>query len=160
MDDISRDALLFHKWANLELLDQCAKLSDSQLQLTAPGTYGTIADTLMHLLRAEQGYIRRLTGVKPVRSEKVPFPGVDALKEEFRRSGDALLAAAEALEPQDTTEAEYDKGEVVKLRQSLVVVQAIHHGNDHRTHIYTILGSHSIPFEGIDVWSYGLVVQC
>jgi len=160
MDDIWRDALLFHKWANLKVLDACANLSDEQLQLTSPGTYGTIADTLMHLLRAEQGYIRRLTGTKPVRTEKVPFPGVDALRGEFAKSADALLEAAAALKPEDTTVAEYDSGEMVTLRQSLVVVQAIHHGNDHRTHIYTILGSHGIPFEEIDVWGYGLVRQC
>ena len=82
------------------------------------------------------------------------------MRKPFSDSGDALLAAAAALKPDDTTQAEYDDGQIVKLPQSVVVVQAIHHGNDHRTHIYTILGSHSIAFEAIDVWSYGLVVQC
>jgi hypothetical protein len=70
------------------------------------------------------------------------------------------MEAAAALKPEDTTVAEYDDGDMVTLRQSLIVVQAIHHGNDHRTHIYTILGSHGIPFEEIDVWGYGLVGQC
>ena len=160
MDDIWRDALLFHKWANLKVLDACANLSAEQLQLTAPGTYGTIADTLQHLLGAEQGYVRRLTNAERIRSEARPFPGVEALRGEFAKSSDALLEAAAALEPEDTTVAEYDNGNMVTLRQSLIVVQAIHHGNDHRTHIYTILGSHSIPFEEIDVWGYGLVGQC
>jgi uncharacterized damage-inducible protein DinB len=160
MDDIWRDALLFHKWANQKVLDACANLSGEQLRLTAPGTYGTIADTLQHLLSAERGYVRRLTNAERIRSQAGPFPGVEALKGEFAKSDDALMEAAAALKPEDTTVAEYDDGDMVTLRQSLVVVQAIHHGNDHRTHIYTILGSHGIPFEEIDVWGYGLVGQC
>ena len=57
MDDIWRDALLYNKWANLQLLDSCARLSEQQLQLASPGTYGSIADTWLHLLAAEQRYI-------------------------------------------------------------------------------------------------------
>ena len=159
MDDIWRDTLLYHKWANLQLLDECARLSNEQLGLAAPGTYGTIADTWMHLLGAEQRYLRRLTGAEPTLSEKQPFPGITELKKHAIRSGDALVAGAAALKPEDTTDVDYD-GHIVKLRLSLIVVQAIHHGNDHRTHICTILGSHSIPFQDIDVWGYGLLGQC
>ena len=36
------------------LLDVCAGLSPDQLDLTAPGTYGTVAGTWLHLLAAEQ----------------------------------------------------------------------------------------------------------
>jgi len=160
MEDIWRDALLFHRWANLKVLDACATLSDEQLQLTAPGTYGSVAATLLHLLRAEEGYVRRLQGAPRTQPGDGSFPGVRALREPFGRSADRLLEAAAALKPEDTTVAEFDNGEMVTLRQSLIVVQAVHHGNDHRTHIYTILGSHGIPFEEIDVWGYGLVVQC
>lgn len=159
VDDIWRDALLYNRWANLELLDQCAKLSEDQLQLTVAGTYGTVAATWMHLLAAEQRYLRRLTGTAPALSEKDSFPGVAALKEHARRSGESLVAAAERLGPADTTDADYD-GRIVRLRKSLIVVQAIHHGNDHRTQIGTILLNHSIPLENIDVWGYGLTVQC
>src|SRR6266571_1813977 len=157
MDDIWRDALLFHKWANMKVLDACANLSDEQLQLTSPGTYGTIAATLQHLLRAEEAYIRRLQGAPRPQTDEGSFPGVHAIREPFRRAADKLLEAAAALKPEDTSVAEYDDGEMITLRQSLVVVQAIHHGNDHRTHIYTILGSHGIPFEEIDVWGYRLL---
>lgn len=159
MDDIWRDALLYNRWANLELLDQCASLSEEQLQLTVPGTYGTIAASWLHILAAEQRYVRRLTGVEPVLSEREAFPGVAALKEHARRSGDALVTAAERLGPSDTTEVDYD-GHTVRLRKSLLVVQAIHHGNDHRTQIGTIMLSHALRLVDIDVWAYGLGVQC
>lgn len=159
MDEITRDALHYHRWANLELLDQCAKLTAEQLRLTAPGTYGSIADTWMHIAGAEQRYVRRLTGAEPSLNEKHDFPGIAALKEHLRRSGDALLAGAERLGPSDTTEVDYD-GRKVTWRKSLIVVQAIHHGNDHRTQIGTIMLSHSLSLTEIDVWAYGLTVQC
>ena len=156
LDDISRDALLYHRWANLELLDQCAPLTGEQLRLTAPGTYGSIAETWMHIAGAEQRYLRRLTGSEILISEKHDFPGIPALKEHLSRSGDALLAVARALGPEDTTEVDYD-GRKMTWRNSLLVVQAIHHGNDHRTQIGTILLSHSLALADIDVWAYGLM---
>ena len=159
MDDIWRDALLYNKWANLGVLDGCESVGDDQLELTVPGTYGTIKATLIHMLAGEQRYVRRLTGAAPALKEEAVFPGIAALREHARRSGDALVAAAAALEPDATTQADYD-GTMVTLRKSLVVVQAIHHGNDHRAQIGTILGAHSLPVPEVDVWAYGLTVRC
>ena len=70
MDQLLIEAFRYNKWANLHLLDVCAKLSDDQLQLTAPGTYGTISSTLLHLVAAEQRYLRRLAGTKPEINER------------------------------------------------------------------------------------------
>jgi uncharacterized damage-inducible protein DinB len=153
MDDIWRDALLYNKWANLQVIDACGKLTADQMELTVPSTYGTIAANLMHILGAEQRYLRRLTGAEPTLSEKVPFPGLDALREHAIRSGDGLVEAAAGLHPDETTQVDFD-GEMVGMRKSLIVVQAIHHGNDHRTQIGMILGQHSLPVPEIDVWSY------
>jgi len=148
------EAFRYNKWANLNLLDVCTGLSNEQLQLTAAGTYGTIAATLMHLLAAEQRYLRRLMGTKPELHERDPEPTVAVLKEHATRSGDALIEVAGRLEPDATIEEERD-GRMMKLHLGVVLVQAMHHGNDHRTHICTILGSHGIPYGGMDVWAYG-----
>jgi uncharacterized damage-inducible protein DinB len=159
MDAIWRDALLYNKWANLQILADCRELDRAQLELKAPGAYGSIADMLVHLLSAEQRYIRRLTGSEPTLNEKHEFPGVDKLIEHARHSGDALVRAAESLKAEDTTEVDYD-GRKVSLRKSLIVVQAIHHGNDHRTQVGMILESNSIPHQEIDVWHYAMALQC
>ena len=42
-----------------------------------------------------------------------------------------------------------------KLYSGVVLMQALHHGNDHRTHICTILGHHGLPYSDMDVWAYG-----
>jgi uncharacterized damage-inducible protein DinB len=38
------------------------KLSSEQLESRAAGTYGTIYETIVHLVRAEAAYLHRLTG--------------------------------------------------------------------------------------------------
>jgi uncharacterized damage-inducible protein DinB len=150
------EAFRYNKWANLHLLDVCAKLSDEQLQLTTPGTYGTIAATLLHLMSAEQRYLRRLTpGSKPDINERdATPPSVAVLREHAVRSGDQLIEAAGRIKPADTIEEERD-GQIMRLHLWVVAVQAMHHGNDHRTHICTILGAHDIPYGDMDVWAYG-----
>lgn len=144
----------YHKWANLHLLDVCAKLSDEQLQLTAPGTYGTIAATVQHLLAAEQRYLWRLGGSEGRFTESNQFPGISALSEQAARSGDQLIEAAGRINGDDTIETTF-QGDAVKIHAGVLLIQAMHHGNDHRTHICTILGHHGIPYGDMDVWAYG-----
>ena len=153
MDELLTEAFRYNKWANLQLLDVCGKLSQEQLQLTAPGTYGTIANTWLHLLTAEQRYLTRLGGGEPQINERDAVPGLDVLKEMAARSGDQLIAAAPRVKPDETIVDARRGG--VKLHLGIVLIQALHHGNDHRTHICTILGHHQIPYGDLDVWAYG-----
>jgi uncharacterized damage-inducible protein DinB len=88
----------FHhnRWANLSLLDACAGLSDAQWDASAPGTYGSVRDTLVHLLAAEQRYVMLLAGASApqVVSEREPFPGVERLRASADWSGGALAQVA------------------------------------------------------------------
>ena len=154
MDELWIEAFRYNRWANLHLLDVCAKLSEDQLHLTAPGTYGTVAATFLHLLAAEQRYLRRLTGTKPEISEREAAPTMAVLTEHAARSGDQLIEAARRITPEDSIEEERG-GRLTKLQLGVVIVQALHHGNDHRTHICTILGHHQIAYGDMDVWAYG-----
>ena len=148
------EAFRYNRWANLHLLDVCATLSEDQLQLTAAGTYGTIAATFLHLVSAEQRYLRRLAGTTPEINERDPAPTVAVLREHAARSGDQLIEAARRVTPEDTIDEERD-GKLIRLRLGVVIIQALHHGNDHRTHVCTILGQHGIPYGEMDVWAYG-----
>jgi uncharacterized damage-inducible protein DinB len=154
MGPVLDEAFRYNRWANLHLLDVCKRLSDDQFQLTTPGTYGTIAATLMHLLSAEQRYMKRFGAGEPRINERDAFPGVAALTEHAERSGDQLIDVASRIRPDDTIE-EKRGGDAFKLELGVVLLQAMHHGNDHRTHICTILGAHGIEYGGMDVWAYG-----
>jgi uncharacterized damage-inducible protein DinB len=154
LDQLLIEAFRYNRWANLHLLDVCAQLTDEQLQLTAPGTYGTIAATFLHLLAAEQRYLRRLAGTKPAISEREAAPTMAVMRKHAAHSGDQLIEAAKRITPEDAIDEERD-GRLTKLHLGVVIVQALHHGNDHRTHICTILGHHQIPYGEMDVWAFG-----
>ena len=151
------EAFRYNKWANLHLLEVCASFTDEQLQLTAPGTYGSLERTLMHLLGAEQRYVQRLGGDEPRIRSKSDFPGVSALVEHARRSSDDLITLAGRTEPDEFIEEEDEDGRV-RIQSGVVLIQALHHGNDHRTHICTILGHHGLAYGDMDVWAYGEAV--
>ena len=54
--------ILYNNWANQAVLQSCQKLDKGQLATTKPGAYGTIRETLEHIIRAEAGYVRLLDG--------------------------------------------------------------------------------------------------
>jgi uncharacterized damage-inducible protein DinB len=149
------EAFHYNKWANLHLLDVCGDFSEEQLRMTSPGTYGTLAATFLHLLAAEQRYIKRLGGGEPQINERDDqFPGIAALREHAVRSGDELIEIAPRITPDEAHEAKYSNRPFL-LHSWVVLLQALHHGNDHRTHIGTILGHNGLTYGDMDVWAYG-----
>ena len=50
----------------------------------------------------------------------------------------------------------YPKGEVVK--GAVVFAQSIHHGDVHRAHVLSILGSHGVQVPELDLWEYAFEV--
>ncbi len=148
-------AFRYNRWANLLLLDACGNLTQQQLELTAPGTYGTIAGTLMHLFAAEQRYVRRLGGSEPrIQASSDPFLGVEPLRIHAETSGHDLIELAGRLRPEETVETSWPEG-TFQVEAGVILIQALHHGNDHRTHICTILGSNGLFVPDMDVWAYG-----
>jgi uncharacterized damage-inducible protein DinB len=59
------DLARHHLWATETLLDFCATLDDAILLSVVPGTYGSIIDTLRHLVDSDVSYIYRLTDAWP-----------------------------------------------------------------------------------------------
>ena len=49
----------FNLWANLRLLEACADLEIVELNAALPGTFGSIGETLVHLVAAEERYVIR-----------------------------------------------------------------------------------------------------
>ena len=51
------DAFAHHVWATEALIDASASLTDKQLRTPAPGTFGSILDTLRHLVSSDGWYL-------------------------------------------------------------------------------------------------------
>src|SRR5438309_8565048 len=135
MQPLLVEAFRYNKWANLHLLDVCAEFTGEQLQMSAPGTYGTIASTFLHLLAAEQRYLKRLGAGEPQFNERdEPFPGIAVLREHAVRSGDKLIALAPYVSPDEDHETDRDRGRP-KVCCRAAAVPALQHATDRRTRI-------------------------
>lgn len=147
-----------NRWANLRLLAACAALDPEQLGARpAGGTFGSIEDTLVHLLAAEERYVALLTGEpqpEPKLRESEGYPGFERLRARAERSGDALVAMAEE-DPYEQILRGRRGEEAYELPAVIPLVQAIHHGNEHRTQITTLMGRQGIEPPDLSGWGYG-----
>jgi len=144
-----------HKtWATLRLIEHCQGIDAEHLDATIPGTYGTIRETLRHLVEAEEGYFYRVTGERL--SERMPEGPValDELAERIRRLGPRWEQLAGDGEVQSRLVVTSDGR---RLPAAVPMAQAIHHADDHRSHVMSILGARGLDTpepNGLDLWGY------
>lgn len=151
-----------HKtWATLSLIDACQGLTDEQLDATTPGTYGTIRETLRHLVASDESYLETVTGepvAQPMPDEEVTLK---ALAERFRRVARAWEAVARDPDAAGREIVTIDGWRTVA---AVPMAQAIHHADDHRAHVLTVLGARGIELPGLDigedldVWHHAIAV--
>lgn len=150
------DFFKYNLWANLYLLDECAKLSDAQLDATTTGTFGSVRETLMHLFDSDEGYAQILTGkiFTPSLEDFTHFPGFDELRRHAKESGEALLTFVEQADQEKLSEVLHLEGGTYDAQVSIVVIQAIQHAVDHRSQIATLLSQQGIELPDLAPWGY------
>ena len=146
-------------WANLQILQACAALTDEQLDAPpTSATYGTIRETLLHFIGSQAGYLRTLTvSVEERRAKHMNLEFAD-LDQSARSSGEALIALARdpsAIFPQrplQTTDSFY-------VDPFVVIIQVINHATEHREQIKSMLTALGITPPSIDGWDYGFATD-
>jgi uncharacterized damage-inducible protein DinB len=137
-------------WANLQLLEFCAKLAGEQLAWTAPGTYGTIHATLQHIIETERDYLSMIS-----RGEFTPELGRVAALDELRTFARGNSEKIERVFADIYLDRALNLDDGVSVTARVIAAQFIHHGSDHRAHIGTILGSRGVQPPRLDAWAYG-----
>jgi uncharacterized damage-inducible protein DinB len=141
-------------WASLKLLDFCAGLSDEQLDATAVGTYGSIRDTLVHLIYAEVSYVERVNGkTLPGLPPEDPFPGFEALSDAVRWTGEELLQLALSARA-DTMVVEVFPQGTEEYKLTDVMVQSLGHSIEHRAHVSAIITQLGLEPPNMDGWTW------
>jgi uncharacterized damage-inducible protein DinB len=154
--------LFRHKtWATLLLIEACQGLDEDVLDATTPGTYGTIRDTLHHLVGADESYLATVTGDRsahPLPRERV---SLETLADLTRRLGPRWEAVARDPE---IASREVTTRDGWRTPAAIPMAQAIHHAEGHRGHVLSVLGAHGIKTPGLDisqdldVWHHGIAV--
>ena len=116
-----------HLWAVDQLMRWYVRLPDEARELGVPGTYGSIHATLKHLAFGDRQYLGWLEA----------------------RHWDSYLEVERDFDRRVGSEDGWSPAWAI-------VLQAIHHGNDHRTHVGTTALAHALESPDVDVWSYAV----
>jgi uncharacterized damage-inducible protein DinB len=145
--------LLRHKsWATISLIELCKTYADL-LDTPVPGAYGSVRETLTHIVRSEEGYFFRLTAERlsnPLPEGPAPL--------------DDLIARVELLDPRWEELAGDDELPSHKFTTpdgwiepgKVILGQAIHHAEVHRTQVLSILGARGVDVPDLSLWEYAL----
>ena len=150
-------------WADEKLIERCRGLTHEQLDLTAPGTYGTIRRTLAHVVVAEEGYLVRLLGSllhePPLRDQDLAT--LDAIAAHLPH----VASAVERLFADDNIDPDRVIGDTPLRRPGAPrfemaawapAAQFVYHGIDHRSQIDTILSTHGLETLDLQIWPYAM----
>ncbi len=148
------DAFGHHVWATLRVFDVCQTLTDEQLAATARGTYGSILDTMRHLVGADASYLFALTGGRhaPIDEDQMDLAELRAAMETYGAAWDGVLA--EDGDPDEMVVRHRDDGSQSFAPRGIRLAQALHHGTDHRSQVCTILSTLGVEPPAIDVWDF------
>jgi len=145
---------LHNRWANLHLLVRCEALSSEQLDATMSGAYGSIRDTLQHIVTAEQSYFSRIsTGQRYNRTENAPTLTLAEMVESARTTGSGLIEWAPKVQAGDTVPIDWD-GTPRDVPKTILLTQAVNHATEHRAQIMAILTQMGIQPPNLDGWTH------
>jgi uncharacterized damage-inducible protein DinB len=148
------DAFEHHQWATLRLLDACLDLSLAQLATDVPGTFGSIFDTLRHLVGADASYLAVLSDGRSAAIDEEAMD-VRELRTAMERLGPAWASLlGEDPDPDYVVVRRRDDGSEGRAPLGIRLAQALHHGTDHRSQVCTALTTLGLEPPEIDVWAF------
>lgn len=153
---IMKDAFDHHVWATLTLIDVCKGLQESQLSTAPEGTFGSIIDTMRHLVVADSWYLFVLSGetIKPAQDEPKTL---DEMRAGMERNGDEWTSLLDVVtDPDEWLIRKRDDGSETHAPVGIRHAQVLHHGTDHRSQICTALTLLGVKPPDIDVWDFGM----
>lgn len=154
--DVLRAMFSHHIWATGKLIHHLAGLPRERLDGAIPGTYGSILETLTHLIDADERYLLRLRGDPLPPYEDRGARALETLQielEDRRRRWDGVLDRLERGDLAASIAGQQDYP-AVEDAEILLLLQAVHHGNDHRTQICSTLGALEEEVPDLDGWAY------
>ncbi len=130
------DPVRHNAWATTQILEFCRGLDEQTLNVTVPGTYGTIIATLRHIIYCEIDFLDRLLGRSPTDPWQLgETTGLDALMERgavLATDWEVFLASdvdsERPLQPDEGTNT---------IPAGIVIAVVLYHGSEHRGQICT-----------------------
>lgn len=147
------DMFAYNTWANAQVFSACLNVDQARLDAQAPGTYGTLTETLIHMIQVERAYAIML------RDEPLPTA---AARDEFLAHDVAWFAdtavrlgAVYADLLTHASDAYYDEPLHVPwfdfaLTKHDGLLQVLSHSAQHRAQVFSVLGQHGVNVPDLD----------
>jgi uncharacterized damage-inducible protein DinB len=143
-----------HLWANLCLFERCADLTTEQLAASIPGSFGSIYDTLQHIVTSEQSYFSRIsTGQPRRRPENAPPMTMAEMLNSLRTTGTGLIEWVPKVQADDTVQVDWE-GTPRNVPKTILLTQVINHATEHREQIKAIMTELGIEPPDLQGWTY------
>jgi uncharacterized damage-inducible protein DinB len=148
------DAFAHHIWATQKVIDACLALGPQELATAVPGTFGSILDTMRHLVGGDCSYLNVLTDgqVSQIDEDQLDLA---ALRVVIAANGPAWSdLLARDLDPDVVIVRYRDDGSESHAPLGIRLAQALDHGTDHRSQICTTLTMLGLNPPEIDAWAF------
>jgi uncharacterized damage-inducible protein DinB len=149
-------AIIFqhHLWANLRLFEKCGELTAEQLDSSIVGVFGSIRETLIHIVGAERGYFSRIsTGQRYFHRDEDNFMTLAELITAVRITGEGFNDWAIKVQADDTVEIDWD-GTLRLVPKTIILNQVINHATEHRSQVMSIMTQIGVEPPDVSSWSY------
>lgn len=142
-------------WATERLLALCERRPEAAASAEGD-VYGGIEPMFNHILRGEALYLRLPTGELPEdRLHESKPRSLGDLREPGRWLAERWAAAEEGDRDPERV-LPYQRGDDPEVMPDwLPLVQCVHHGDDHRTQIATLLSRRGVEPPWLDGWAFG-----
>jgi uncharacterized damage-inducible protein DinB len=134
----------YNRWANSRLYAMAARLSDEQYRRNVAAYFGSLHNTLNHLLSGDRIWMRRLTGTgnHPDKLNAILFDDLPSLRAARQAEDLRIVAFVEGLcEADFDRQYDYQTLNGAPQRQPLVEILAhlFNHQTHHRGQAHTVL---------------------
>jgi uncharacterized damage-inducible protein DinB len=133
----------YNYWANKKLLAVISQLTQEEFTRSVAGSYGSIRNTLVHILSAEAGWLDRCGG--PARGPRLnadDFPTVDSVVQKWttvESQTREFLAALKADDLARIVEFSFDPSVAYAMPVGELLQHAANHGVHHRGQVALLL---------------------
>ena len=129
----------YGSWANEQLLAVVSELTPEQLTRTVAGSYGSVRNTLVHMLSAEWGWLDRCGGhERGAALTADDFPNVESLREAWAWVR-AFLVTLKDEDLHRVVAFKNSRGDMQSMALGELLQHAANHGVHHRGQVALLL---------------------
>ena len=146
----------FNAWANDALYHSCAGLPDAARKADKGAFFGSIHNTLNHLLVVDRSWIGRIEGTDPgIESlDQILHDDFEALRAARAQEDARLISFVEGLDDRrldETVHYRMMNGEAGATRCALILITLFNHQTHHRGQVHTLLTQAGVEAPALDI---------